>query len=218
MSKTFYANGNTGVVAIIEGENISIIDDPYNNTDSIYFHSDFNYLKYEQTVSGSVSMPASSGYSSISTAKVALATISWDTSLVPVVFFKINGFDVCGDRIFAIDYTELSGSLRYLASYSGYTKLLTSSLEIGVSQFKYDRPAQSLTVSADIYSLSLQESSRYIEITQDRVIFSGGKFDSNNNYLFQKLGGFKLPTDRTLQIATKPQNITFPYVELIHEF
>lgn len=218
MSKTLYADGNTGTVAIIEGDDTSIISDPYNNTSSIYFHSEFNYLKHVTSVSGTVNMPASSGFSSISTAQVALTTITWDSSLTPIVFFNINGFDVCGDRIFDVDYAQATGSLLYLASYSGYTKINASTLEVGISQFKYDRPSQNLSVNVDIYSLSLEDSNKYIEITENRAIFSGGKFDSDDKYLFQKTGGFKLPTDRTLQISTEPKNITFPFVELSHEF
>jgi len=206
MSKTFQANGNTGVVAVINGDDVSIIDDPYNHTGDIFFHSDFNYLHYVTTVSGTVTFPSAG--SSIVKTQVQLASIPWGSD-IPIVFWKINGVDACGDRILSWGGNPSS----VLRSVSGWHEVSGGNLILGGAQFNYNTGSFSVSMSADIYTSSLFGSS-IIDIQGSEVSFGGGKFTSARQYLHQKIGGFRLATSRTIDVSGNMAQLAPSYVEL----
>jgi hypothetical protein len=57
MSKQLYARGSDGKVAIFKADNFDSFDNPINNLEDVYFHSDLGYLGNGLLVTGSISHP-----------------------------------------------------------------------------------------------------------------------------------------------------------------
>lgn len=207
MSKTFYANG-TGTVAIFDGDDESIVNNPYLNLDKFHFHSDLDYLYYVATISGSLSYPAAS-WGGVFRDDV-VATIPWVEGNIPITFTRINGVDVCGDYTF-----QKSGaySFRMLGTR---TTLEENLLKIGIYQHTLKRRQDIAPFTANyevkLYSTENRREGEPLLITPNRTIFSQGKFDSEKKYA--KLGaGFKLHTAPAYSTGSGEYWVTFSYSE-----
>ena len=188
MSKTFYADGQTGKVAIMKGEfSQTVLDNPQANTDKLYFHSGLNYIEKIGHISGSFTCPEVS--KAISSTTHTVATIAFPSGYAPVVFAYLNGVP-CPDPILVYNNQNSSTgnySVRFITAL--FTLVSgTFSLIAGNQCLAYSAPAYSGTLSAYIYGYKgVYTGNETINITPTRCIFGNGKFDSDNYYA--KLGG-----------------------------
>lgn len=102
MAKQFYANGNTGVVAVAEaGADLS---NPLNNLQNIYFHSALNYLYVTQVITGSFTVPQrdANGSDQSSAYGSTIYNISaHNLGYRPMIlgYFSNNGQPIAGDCV-----------------------------------------------------------------------------------------------------------------------
>jgi hypothetical protein len=199
MSKTFYADGQTGKVAIMEGEfSQTVLDNPQANTDKLYFHSELGYLYRVAHFEGNASFSAVPA-SSWNTREVEMGTIVWEVG-APIIFLgKINGIETnvnllvqtnnnLGDFRFAWFGGVLTGnSLRCLISSRG-------------DGFYSGLPIFNFSYECSIYTIKQSSSETTFYASTEQVKMNGDKFDSQNIYLRQG-GTFKYATGQTINMT-----------------
>lgn len=183
--KTMYMNGATGTAAIIDGEDLSILDDPYNNTDKIYFNSNFDYLYKVGSISGSSIFPylggtISTGY--FSNTKDLVGTLPWDSSASPLIVGTFNSLPAYGQ-------TEVQRNNNRCFRFAGLEYNIANGLLSVYSRefaLAINTPLASITldISLDIFSYTDTTTldNNIISLEGDQVIFGRGKFNSNNTY------------------------------------
>lgn len=102
MSKVLFANGNTGLVSIHNGN--ADINNPLNNLNNIFFHSNLNYLSIVSVISGSIWLPqrvSNASYHSAAYGSTTYNLGSHNLGYTPLVFGinPNNGQSLVGDVV-----------------------------------------------------------------------------------------------------------------------
>jgi len=209
MAKTFYANGNTGVVAIMEGQkDMNVINNPEANVDKLYFHSDFDYFCLVGSLVGSfvltqVIADDSDPSDVFGNRTYELGSITLDNPLLPVfVFGELStGHTIVGDTFIQAGGTASLRSIVLGQSLVGNTL----SIKIRETYLAKDYTLDSMNISYNIYALSISEetdTSKLFEITPTKFQASKGKLDISKLFLkHTNQGGIPFPEDRTLQLS-----------------
>ena len=58
MAKNFKIDGNNGRVTIVNASNLNAITDPLNNLDDVHFHTDLDYLQFQDTLTATITLDA----------------------------------------------------------------------------------------------------------------------------------------------------------------
>lgn len=184
MSKTFYADGQTGKVAIMKGEfSQTVLDNPRANTDKLYFHSDLDYLYKIGEMSGTFSFKAVSG---INRAAKLVASVPFDASLRPVVFMYLNGFPLLNPKLVHYDYATAINAIineRFIGGLyslsSGWLNLYAYTMYVATNI-----PSYTGTLSAKIFAYQPTfNGTENLLITPTTCIFNKGKFKNDKDYL-----------------------------------
>lgn len=204
MSKTFYADGETGKVAIMEGAfSQTVFDNPQANSDKIYFHSDFLYLKHVGDLSGSVSYSAvTAGY--YTSSNKIIGTLTASSSDVFLLAPTVGGIKSQGHFLIQTRIDNLYS--RYIGFYYGFSG---STLTVYVNEQGYacqNMPAITINYSISVYSASDIQLNG-IEITPDSARF--GRFSTDYEYLHLDVSGYPLLQNNPYSFTGKNGAPTF---------
>lgn len=196
MSKTFYADGETGKVAIMEGAfSQTVFDNPQANSDKIYFHSDFLYLKHVGDLSGSVSYSAvTAGY--YTSSNKIIGTLTASSSDVFLLAPTVDGIKSQGHFLIQTRTDNLYS--RYIGFYYGFSG---STLTVYVNEQGYacqNMPAITINCSVSVYSASDIQFNG-IDINPDSARF--GRFSTDYDYLHIDISGYPLLQDNPYSFA-----------------
>ncbi|MGE4267186.1 MAG: hypothetical protein AB7F25_07105 [Deferribacterales bacterium] len=182
MSKTFYANGSAGKMAIMDGElDLSVINNPLSNIDKLYFHNSLDYLYKIGSVSGVANYPSLNGSSSwVSLTTVPIGTLAWNDSYVPIIIGRVNGVENNGS---VLVQKNSESSFRFVSITSSFASgvLTIAGTELALT----GSPLSSINVniSADIYTFDYPSEMKICDISTDSVQFGNGRFRSDREYL-----------------------------------
>lgn len=200
MSKTFYADGNSGKVAIMEGDlDLNAVNNPILNTNKLYFHSDLNYLYRVAKFSGNATFDAVPA-NSWNTREVEMGTIAWNIGS-PIIFLgRINGVETNINLL--VQSNNNLGDFRFVwfaGLLSGSTlRCLILSRGDG---FYAGLPAFSFSYSCSVFSVKQPDFSAPFYASPTSIKMGNGKFDSEKVYIKQG-GNFKYATGRTINMNT----------------
>ena len=219
MSKTFYADGQTGKVAIMEGNfSQTIFDNPQANTDKLYFHSSFHYLRKITQITRSITLPtrysvSGSTITPFHTATYNLGTTTWKNTDTPINFTYINGAPFNGShviqkvnnniwRVLNLYYTLSSGSIRIQVQENCLVAESVSSVVPAITV--------NFVVNLCTFTDSLPTGQTTVNITPTECTFNAGKFDSGNYYLNVAPLGFKVYQGAHITLANYAFNVITP--------
>ena len=218
MSKTLYAHGARGMVAVLEGDDISSVFAPWDESEKFYFHSQFIYLYKHAGGSATVTfpaVPAASGSTVVSSSEeMIVGTVEYDPEQIPVVFFTVNNSEIGGHMLVQKNSDK---SFRFL-----YPKHYSSGGIMTLAVGEYTRTNnQTLTsfqatVSYKVYLGMINSSdTTNLLITPDQCILSKGKFNSEKTYAKINEGGFKYPMGDSIVLGDRTFTyLTPPYIEV----
>lgn len=203
MSKTLYAFGHSGAMAIFEGEHLAPFAFPWRNTEKIHFHSDFHYFYKYSEVNETVQLKGLNGSSETGYVdSTFIAEIPYTGLQIPIVLAKINGIEANGSHIIQKNSDK---SFRILMTKSTFGEN-SYNIFLETQAHSHGEPLAPITVSVS-YTILFASLQNYFEtndnllITPERCIFSKGRFDSNREYATINQGGYKYPVGDSISLS-----------------
>ncbi|MDV2968721.1 hypothetical protein RZ532_22285 [Nitratireductor aquimarinus] len=185
MAKKFVADGNTGRVAIFDPAKPAAWDDPINNLDAVYFHSELDYLGVAKVLDVTVTHPARGkgatttlhNYAVPNPFEGEVGNLTHNLGYVPHgVCFVGNDMLPANTQI-----QHVGSSFRTVA-----IELTTTQVKIYETAWIYQHalPAITKTYKVLLFTPPLGgDESETLRIEPTRFIASKGKLDSNHNYI-----------------------------------
>lgn len=222
MSKTFYADGQTGKVAIMEGDlDMGIVNNPVVNSDKLYFHTRFNYLQYIGSITNSAVFPQllvtyGNPYAS-SQLDILVGTIAFPVGKIPIVFAKINSIESNGHFLVTGNPGGYNPFRVLLVRHElGNDTLSVYLKEAAVAVYPTNIAQYTANITIDIFTTEDDEEIGGLTVSPNYVSF-GNRFYSNKKYLKQG-AGYKLAQNNTLYVADQPQGAVSNTVYIYKEF
>lgn len=185
MTKVLHAEGSTGRVAIYDESNPDAFTNPVPNLDDVFFHSDLDYMGIAANIEVTVTHPARAKGAPAEAHSYATPTFYAATSdpLAHNLGYVPHGLCFIGnDMLPANTQIQFVGtSFRTVA-----LELTANELRIFETCWVYNTalPAITKTYRIVLFTPKIQPSGNtMIEIKPERVIASGGKLDTNLNYI-----------------------------------
>lgn len=204
MAKKFYADGNSGRVAIYDPSNEAALNNPLANLHSIYFHSDLDYVGVAADITATIVHPArSTGGGStqhsypVPNFPTGVSGFAHDLGYVPFALCFVNGA-----MIPANTQIQLSGqSFRTVSVQVDHAQV-----RIYETAWVYGSalPAVSVTYRIVLFTPPIVASGMTtVRIDPTRFVASRGKLDSYRNYLRRSTASpmFWLAKGRTADVS-----------------
>ena len=185
MSKTFYAEAQTGVVAVMNGDiDMDVINNPINHSDQLYFHSSFLYLYKIGTINNTVNLPAMNT-NSIIDSSYDIGQIYFPDQFPIIPLITYNGTTTNGSFLLY----SLYQSCRYATVNFYYAApFINFRVQDKGNAFRSSIPSYSLNINIDVYSA--RNPSTGFEFTPTSAVM--GSFDSKDVHLKFDPDGYPL--------------------------
>jgi hypothetical protein len=201
MSKTLYADGQTGKVAIMEGDlDMNVVNNPVPNSHKLYFHSDFNYLQLAHRWTGDFTCRAVPAGTYHRFAEKEFY-FYWDIEDPFFILSKIDGYTVFQSFPIQPPTAQTNRDLDILATETGDHLGKKVRIFLGHSVGTIVAlPAVTLSYEVNVFLPSEKSGNKNIEITGTSVSFGRELFMEQKRILRQG-EGFKFPVSDTYTVT-----------------